>query len=83
MANFNSNFYTPNTEATLEDAEKALLRKGVKNATFKSLSRSNGVSFYFDFNGREIRVSDHRRTSYYDGIQIDLYEIKTIGFNKK
>jgi|VirMetMinimDraft_7_1064189.scaffolds.fasta_scaffold12363_4 hypothetical protein len=80
---FNKNFYQPNTNATLEMAESILISKGIKGAEFKNMSRSNGVSFYFDFNGREIRVSDHRKTSYYDGIQIDLYEIKTIGINRK
>lgn len=83
MSSFNPDFYQPNTSATIERAEKVLLRKGVKGASFKNVSRSNGVSFYFDFNGKEIRVSDHRKTGPYNGIQFDLYEVKTIGINRK
>ena len=80
---FNQNFYQPNTSATREQAEKVLESKGIKGANFKSMSLSNGASFYFDFNGREIRVSDHRKTGNYTGIQFDLYVVKTMGINRK
>lgn len=79
---FNPNFYQPNRTATVEQAVLVLESKGIKNATFKGMSISHGASFYFDFNGREIRVSDHRKTSYYDGIQIDLYPVKLLSINK-
>lgn len=81
--NFNRNFYKPNTSATIEQAQFVLESKGIAGAIFKSMSRSNGVSFYFDFNGTEVRVSDHRKTSFYNGIQFDLYKVGVFGMNKK
>lgn len=76
--NFNKSFYRPNTEATVEDAEKRLKEEGYSNFHFKSVSRSNGVSFYFETeNGQEIRVSDHPLAGKraFDVIDIPLYKI--------
>lgn len=85
MKTFNSNLYQPNTTATRAQAEKRLIELGYSNFTFRSLSRSNGASFYFEGeNGEEIRVSDHPltgRRAFYT-IQVDLYEIKTMTVKK-
>ena len=85
MATFNKNFYTPNTEATIEQAMDRLNELGYSNYTYKSMSRANGASFYFNLeDGKEIRVSDHRLTGNraFDIIQVDLYEIKTVTTSK-
>jgi hypothetical protein len=83
---FNSNFYQPNRNATVEQAIARLNKLGYKNFQFKSSSYSNGASFYFESeSGEEIRVSDHILTGNraFDTIQVSLYEIKEFPFKKK
>lgn len=79
MSTFNSNFYQPNRNYTKEMAEARLVDLGYKNFTFKSVSYTNGASFYFESeDGKELRVSDHRLTgkrAFYT-IQIDIEPVK-------
>lgn len=85
MNTFNSNFYQPDTTATRTQAEKRLIELGYSNFTFKSQSKTNGASFYFEGeNGEEIRVSDHPLTGRraFNTVQVDLYEIKTMTVKK-
>lgn len=86
MTNFNHKAFKPNVEATLEMAERRLIDNGYKNFTFKSVSRTNGVSFYFlSENGEEIRVSDHFLTGRraFTTIQVSLFELKKLKAIKK
>jgi len=81
MNKFNKNFYQPNRSYTREFAEQRLNSLGYKNFSFKSVSYTNGASFYFEGeNGEELRVSDHRLTGdrAFNVIQIDLKEIKVL-----
>lgn len=75
---FNDTFYRPNTIATLEQAEQRMKEEGYSTFHFKGVSRSNGVSFYFEIEGgQEVRVSDHPLTGRraFDVIQVPLYKI--------
>ena len=81
MTTFNSNFYQPNRNYTKEMAEARLLDLGYKNFIFKSVSYTNGASFYFESeDGKELRVSDHPLTGKraFDTIQIDIVPVKTL-----
>lgn len=76
---FNSNFYQPQRQFTVEFATKRLLDLGYKNFQFTGCSYSNGASFYFDGeNGEKLRVSDHRLTGKrsFETTQISLEETK-------
>ena len=85
MATFNSNFYKSNTKYTREDAEARLYSLGYKNFYFKSVSYSNGCSFYFiSEDGKEIRVSDHPLTGKraFETIQVSITNVKTFSCKK-
>ena len=85
MSNFNNKFYSPNTSYTREDAEKVMKENGYTDFQFKSCSFSNGASFYFDVNGKEIRVSDHPLTGKraFNTIQLSLLKKSVIKANIK
>lgn len=81
MSTFNSNFYQSNRNYTKEMAEARLVDLGYKNFTFKSVSYTNGASFYFESkDGEEIRVSDHPLTGKraLDIIQVAIVPIKVL-----
>lgn len=83
---FNEDFFKPNNTATLQQAEEKLKSLGFKNFQFKSVSRTNGVSFYFvSESGQEIRVSDHPLTGKraHNTIDIPLFDRKKISPTKK
>lgn len=78
---FNSNFYQSNRNYTKEMAEARLVDLGYKNFTFKSVSYTNGASFYFESeDGKELRVSDHPLTGKraFDTVQIDIIPVKVL-----
>lgn len=80
MNTFNSNFYKANRSYTREIAEQRLISLGYKDFTFKSVSYTNGASFYFESeDGTEIRVSDHPLTGRraFDVVQVDIVPVKT------
>lgn len=82
---FNNDFYTPNRKYTRDMAEARLLELGYKNFHFKSVSYSNGASFYFESeDGKEIRVSDHPLTGKraFDFVQIAIVEPKVLSVKK-
>lgn len=81
MNTFNSNFYQSNRNYTKEMAEARLVDLGYKNFTFKSVSYTNGASFYFESeDGKELRVSDHHLTGKraFDTVQIDIIPVKVL-----
>jgi len=81
MSKFNSNIYQPNKNYSVNDAEKRLLSLGYFGFEFKSVSYTNGCSFYFTSNeGKEIRVSDHPLTGKraFDTIQVLITEVKAL-----
>jgi hypothetical protein len=59
---FNKNFFASNRSYTLEMAENIMFENGYSNFQFKGSSFTNGASFYFTCNDKEIRVSDHTLT---------------------
>lgn len=86
MKAFNSNFYQSNRSYSREMAEERLITLGYKNFTFKSVSYTNGASFYFESeDGKELRVSDHPLTGNraFQMIDIAIREVKLFGVNKK
>lgn len=81
MNTFNSNFYQSNRNYTKEMAEARLVELGYKNFTFKSVSYTNGASFYFESeDGKDLRVSDHPLTGNrsFETIQIDIVPVKKL-----
>lgn len=81
MNTFNPNFYRSNRNYTKEMAEARLVELGYKNFTFKSVSYTNGASFYFESeDGKELRVSDHPLTGKraFDTVKIDIVPVKTL-----
>lgn len=83
MKTFNNDFYQNNAKYTREQAESKMIENGYSNFHFKGCSFSNGSSFYFDVDGKEVRVSDHILTGKraFDTIQISFVEVKTLKTN--
>lgn len=52
-----------NKTVNIETAKSILTDLGLKNFDFSAYSDTNGVSVYFLYNGKKIRVSDHSVTS--------------------
>lgn len=77
---FNNSFYTANTKYTREMAEQVMRENGYNDFQFKSSSFSNGASFYFDVDGKEVRVSDHPLTGNraFETIQLSLVKVQVM-----
>lgn len=75
---FNSNLYQPRTDYTREMAEKVMIENGYVNFHFTGMSYTNGASFYFESEGKKIRVSDHNLTGKraFEVIQLDIVKVK-------
>lgn len=77
---FNNSFYTADRNYTREMAEQVMRDNGYNDFQFKSASFSNGASFYFDVDGREVRVSDHPLTGNraFETVQLSLVKVQVM-----
>ncbi len=72
---------TQDKTQNIENAKNILLNIGLTEFDFSGYSDANGVSVYFTWNGKKLRVSDHSVTNI-DRVQNEIhfeFDIKTLG----